>query len=108
MSVINQENEESKQSDSPEIIQLKNKILELEDKLKHKCNPIAEKIYFIRFVMQKGDGKFPKVPAILNLFPDNDPLQVIKDNLKFLLNNDNEMLPIDDYKLIDNGLSHLK
>lgn len=108
MSEINQENDESKQSDSTEIIQLKNKILELEEKLKHKGNRIADNIYFIRFVMQKGVGTFPKVPAILNLFPDNDPLQVIKDNMKFLLNNDNEMLPINEYKIIDDGLSHLE
>ena len=33
MSEINQENDESKQSDSTEIIQLKNKILELEERL---------------------------------------------------------------------------
>ncbi len=108
MSEINQENDESKQSDSTEIIQLKNKILELEERLKNKDNRIAGKIYFIRFVMQKGDGEFPKVPAILNLFPDNDPLQVIKDNMKFLLNNDNEMLPINEYKVIDDGLSHIE
>jgi hypothetical protein len=58
--------------------------------------------------MQKGDGIFPKVPAILNLFPDNDPLLIIKDNMKFLLNNDNDMLPINEYKVIDDGLSYLE
>jgi hypothetical protein len=103
---INQENDESKKSDSNEIIQLKKSILELEDKLK-RCRTNS-KIYFIRFVMQKGVGSFPKVPAILNLFPDKEPLQVIKDNMKFLLNNDSELLPIDDYELIDNGFSHLE
>lgn len=108
MSEINQENDESKQSDSMEVIELKNKILELEEKLKHKGNRIADTIYFIRFVMQKGDGLFPKIPAILNLFPDNDPLLVIKDNMKFLLNNDNDMLPINEYKVIDDGLSCLE
>jgi hypothetical protein len=107
MSEINQENFESKQSDSTEIIQLKNRILELENKLKYK-NRLASKIYFIRFVMQKGEGIFPKIPAILSLFPNNDPLQVIKDNMNFLLNNDNELLPINEYKLIDNGLSYLE
>ena len=106
MSEINQENDEFKQSYSTEIIHLKNKILELEDELKRRGTSF--KIYFIRFVMQKGDGKFPKVPAILNLFPDNNPLQVIKDNMKFLLNNDNEMLPINEYKVIDDGLSHIE
>lgn len=108
MSEIKQENNESLRSDSTEIIELKNKILELEDKLKLKCNRIADKIYFIRFVMQKGDGIFPKIPYILNLFPDNDPLLVIKDNMKFLLNNDNDMLPINEYKIIDDGLSYLE
>jgi hypothetical protein len=58
--------------------------------------------------MQKGDGIFPKIPSILNLFPDNDPLQVIRDNMKFLLNNDNEMLPINEYKVLDDGLSHIE
>ena len=101
MSEIKQENNESQRSDSKEIIELKNKILELEDKLKLKCNRIADKIYFIRFVMQKGDGIFPKIPSILNLFPDNDPLLIIKDNMKFLLNNDNDMLPINEYKVIE-------
>jgi hypothetical protein len=108
MSEINQENNESKQSDSTEIIQLKNKILELEERLKHKYTLEADKIYFIRFVMQKGVGTFPKVPAILNLFPENDPLLIIKDNMKFLLNNDNDMLPINEYKVIDDGLSYLE
>ena len=52
MSEINQENDESKQSDSTEIIQLKNRILELEDELKKELPTLPT--IFISSSTQKG------------------------------------------------------
>ena len=64
--------------------------------------------YFIRFVLQKGSGIFPKISDIRKTFPKLEPLSLIKDNLKFCLNNDNELLPIIDFKIIDDGFDSLQ
>ena len=63
--------------------------------------------YYICFYLQKGEGVFPNLDKIKSIFSSKDPLEVIKENMKFSLNNDNFLLPLDKYIIIDNGLDSL-
>lgn len=63
--------------------------------------------YYICFYLQKGEGVFPKLDKIKSIFSSKDPLEVIKENMEFSLNNDNFLLPLDKYLIIDNGLDSL-
>ncbi len=64
--------------------------------------------YYISFYLQKGEGFFPNLDKIKSIFSSKDPLDVIKENMKFSFNNDNHLLPVDKYIIIDNGFDHLR
>ena len=63
--------------------------------------------YYISFYLQKGEGFFPNLEKIKSIFSSKDPLEVIKENMEFSFNNDNHLLPVDKYTIIDNGLENL-
>lgn len=64
--------------------------------------------YHLIFNLQKGEGSFPDLDQIKLLFPSKGPLEVIKDHMVFSFHNDNQLLPVDEYSIIDDGLSNLQ
>ncbi|MGR6087725.1 MAG: hypothetical protein ACU4F9_06100 [Arcticibacter sp.] len=63
--------------------------------------------YIIKYHLQKGEGQFP-APRDIEKFNSNKPFEeIIRENLKFSFNNDNGLLPISDWKLVEDGLSFL-
>lgn len=64
--------------------------------------------YYITFDLQKGEGCFPDLEHIKSLFASKDPLGVIKKHMAFSFNNDNALLPVDEYFIIDHGLNNLE
>jgi hypothetical protein len=63
--------------------------------------------YIIKFNLQGGEGHLPEQDVILNAFPEMSYEEVLKSHLRFSFNNDNEVLPVKDWKLVDDGLSYL-
>ena len=64
--------------------------------------------YYVSFDLRKGEGGFPDLEKIKLLFSPKDPLEVIKKYVVFSFHNDNQLLPVDKYKIIDNGLDKLE
>lgn len=63
--------------------------------------------YIIKFNLNKGEGKFPSKEDILADFPDSNYSDVIKSNLRFSFNNDNALLPVVKWELVDDGLESM-
>lgn len=64
--------------------------------------------YYLIFDLRKGEGGFPDLEKIKLLFLSEDPLEVIKKYVVFSFHNDNQLLPVDKYKIIDIGLDKLE
>ncbi len=60
--------------------------------------------YILRFNLRKGEGQFPSKQDVLSAFPDADYEQLIRSSLQFSFNNDNSLINIVDWKLVDDGL----
>jgi hypothetical protein len=61
--------------------------------------------YILKFNFTKGEGQFPSSKDFLSAFPNSNYSDSIKNALHFSLNNDNELLPVIDWKLVNDGLS---
>ena len=63
--------------------------------------------YIIKYNLEKGEGKFPTKEDVLAVFPESNYRDVLKSHLRFSFNNDNNLLPVTDWKLVDDGLKSL-
>ena len=61
--------------------------------------------YILKFNLQKGEGSFPISSDVLAAIPDADYKDIIKTSMTFSFNNDNELLPLVEWKLVDDGIS---
>jgi hypothetical protein len=59
--------------------------------------------YILKFNLQKTEGILPNEKEVLSVHPSKTYERVIKDAMKFSFNNDNDKLPIVDWKLVDDG-----
>jgi hypothetical protein len=63
--------------------------------------------YIIKFKLKKGEGHFP-LSSECDLAQANLTYeQLIKSSMRFSFNNDNGLLPVVEWKLVDDGLSSL-
>jgi hypothetical protein len=63
--------------------------------------------YTIRFNLQKGEGHFPTKSELKDLKSLDAYSDFLKKSMRFSFNNDNGMLPLVEWKLVDDGLSSL-
>lgn len=63
--------------------------------------------YILKFILNKGEGNFPSKEDVSAAFPDANYREIIKSHLKFSFNNDNKMLPVVEWKLVDDGLKSM-
>lgn len=61
--------------------------------------------YILKLNLRKGEGHFPSKNEVLAVLPDADYEQLIRSCLRFSFNNDNGLLPVVDWKLVDDGLA---
>jgi hypothetical protein len=61
--------------------------------------------YILKYNLQKSEGGFPNAADVSAKFPNKDCEQVLKESMKFSFNNDNGLLPVVDWKMVDEGLA---
>jgi hypothetical protein len=63
--------------------------------------------YILKFNLQKCEGNFPTKEDLSTIFPESNYKEIIKSHLRFSFNNDNNLLPVIEWKLVDDGLKNL-
>ena len=64
--------------------------------------------YILKFNLQKSEGRFPSKAEVLSVFPNSVYGQVLKESLKFSFHNDNNLLQVVNWKLVDDGMESLQ
>ena len=63
--------------------------------------------YIIKFQLSKSEGTMPSASDVTVAHPGKSYDEVVKDAMRFSFNNDNDLLPVVDWKLIDDGKESL-
>lgn len=64
--------------------------------------------YILKFNLQNSEGRIPSKVDVLSVFPNSEYEQVLKESLEFSFHNDNNLLSVVDWKLVDDGINSLQ